>query len=204
MDSLCDVELSMEREDEHDLKSEPRLSTSLNRKDFFKRWAKSCKKRSRMHQTLSIRARYKHQMLTVPTIVVSTVASAMSYSTISNQSDTSSSTSENFIRVMNQIQTTQTQPSLVTRLAVWVAVLSTISTILIGITNFFEFGKQSEKHLQACLRYELLALDVKKFLSRSHNNGEWDETYQKISTQYQDIVLHAPLLQEAVSDDDIE
>jgi len=135
--------------------------------------AKKCQIMSAKHTERALKAKSLHNVLTLPSIVVAAVGAAIAYVPVGANVNTRGSD----------------------WMPIFIAVVSTMNTVLVGFINYFKFQQAATKHTEAAKNYILLEGEIRDYLVKMPTkNVTWLHDLQIFRKKKEDILMSAPLV----------
>lgn len=143
--------------------------------NLLESWYKACKDSAVMYAEAARGARKKHRAITIPTIVAGTAATALSF--FNAGSDCSGDGEENH------------------GLSYSVAFLTSMVSILGGVSALYSFKSKTEKCISAAGSFECLAKRVQTQLFLPNKLRAHSElVLSEVSTEFANLTMNSPLL----------
>lgn len=174
-DPVINIAEMKKRMDDHE-SQHSHGSNSSNRQhceDRLEEIAGICFSNSAKHTKQAQNAQYRHDRLTLPSIMVAAIGGAIAY-----------------VPVGTDVKTQGTD-----WIPIVVAIVSTINTILVGIINYCKFEYQTSRHTEAAKNYQLLGGEIRDYLVKMPKGSEtWFIDLKAFRGKLADIVMSAPLI----------
>ena len=143
--------------------------------DLLETWVAACKKSAEAHANAARAARKKYRMISIPTIIVGTAATALSFFSAGDVCDPDDDSGEN--------------------LRYGVAALTSLVTILSGINSLYNFSSKTQNHISSAGSFSNLARrgELQVWLPNSRR-GDSEVVLTDISAEYASLTTSSPLL----------
>ena len=138
---------------------------------LMKYWLKLCNKRSQIHAEYASNRKFKHSLISVPSIVTGGGATAMAFWVVG------SSTGSSF------------------GVSVTVAALSCLSSVFKGMEALFRYGEEEQRHVRAVSQYEEICRKIEINIFRSNNTRlPVENLLDEISRDYNLALTQSPYI----------
>ena len=149
------------------------LSTKDHCVDHLATIASTCLLLSSIHTEHALNAKKYHNILTLPSIIVAAVGAAIAYVPVGNGVD---------VRGPDWIP-------------IFIAMISTVNTVLVGFINYFKFQQTATAHTEAAKNYILLGGEIRDYLVKMPTSSTaWLHDLQIFRKKKEDILMSAPLV----------
>ena len=143
--------------------------------DLLETWVAACKKSAEAHANAARAARKKYRMISIPTIIIGTAATALSFFSAGDVCDPDDDSGDN--------------------LRYGVAALTSLVTILSGINSLYNFSSKTQESISAAGSFSNLARrgELQIWLPNDRR-GDAEVVLTDISAEYASLTTSSPLL----------
>lgn len=171
--SYYPAEIHVETDPDRSHHSHLSSSTKDHCIDHLDTIATKCFVSSTIHTRHALKAKSYHNLLTLPSIVVAAVGAAIAYVPVGTGVNTRGSD----------------------WIPIFIAVVSTLNTVLVGFINYFKFQQAATSHTEAAKNYILLGGEIRDYLvNMPTDNVKWLHDLQIFRKKKEDILMSAPLV----------
>ena len=144
--------------------------------DLLESWYHKCVESSRQHASAARQCRKKFRMVSVPTIIVGTAATALSFFSAGGDSCGSDGEDNNGLKY-------------------GIAFLTSLVSIMTGINSLYDFNKKTQENILASGQYANLArrTSLQIYLS-NETRGPAEVVLTDVSAEYANLCANSPLL----------
>lgn len=144
--------------------------------DLAELWYHRCVKASEKHASMARQCRKKFRMVSIPTIVVGTAATALSFFSAGGDSCGSDGEDDNGLKY-------------------GIAALTSLVSIMTGINSLYDFNKKTQENILASSQYANLARRTSlQIYLPNESKGQCEVVLTDVSAEYASLCASSPLL----------